>query len=53
MPDGQVLVRFARPLRAITPGQAVVFTDREDPDLVLGGGTIREVRRRTPLNSLA
>lgn len=43
--DGQVLVRFAQPLRAITPGQAVVFTDREDPDLVLGGGTIREVRR--------
>lgn len=51
--NGQVLVRFSRPVRAITPGQAVVFTDREDPDLVLGGGTIREVRRRTPLNSLA
>jgi tRNA-specific 2-thiouridylase len=44
--DGHVLVQFARPVRAITPGQAVVFYDREDPDLVLGGGTIREVRRR-------
>jgi tRNA-uridine 2-sulfurtransferase len=51
--DGQVLVRFSRPLRAITPGQAVVFMDREDPDLVLGGGTIREVRRRIPLDCLA
>ncbi|MFQ5960408.1 MAG: tRNA 2-thiouridine(34) synthase MnmA [Candidatus Methylomirabilales bacterium] len=51
--DGQVLVRFSRPLRAITPGQAVVFTDREDPDLVLGGGTIREVRRGIPLDFLA
>ncbi len=49
---GEVLVRFSRPVRAITPGQAVVFTDREDPDLVLGGATIREVRRGTPLNSL-
>lgn len=55
MPLGneQVLVRFSRPLRAITPGQAVVFTDREAPDLVLGGGTIREVRGRIPLDCLA
>lgn len=51
--DGQVLARFARPVRAITPGQAVVFYDREDPDLVLGGGTIREVRRRASFDSLA
>ena len=50
--DGQVLVQFSRPLRAITPGQAVVFMDREDPDLVLGGGTIHEVRRRTPRDPL-
>lgn len=48
MAGGRVLVQFARPLRAITPGQAVVFYDREDPDLVLGGGTIQEVPRRTP-----
>jgi tRNA-specific 2-thiouridylase len=51
--DGRVLVRFARPLRAITPGQAVVFTDREDPDLVLGGGAIVEVRRQTLRDFLA
>jgi tRNA-specific 2-thiouridylase len=38
--DGKLIVQFARPLRAITPGQAVVFYDREDPDLVVGGGTI-------------
>jgi tRNA-specific 2-thiouridylase len=53
MADGQVLVRFARPVRAMTPGQAVVFMDREAPDLVLGGGTIRDVHRRFPLDSLA
>ncbi|MEG0780934.1 MAG: tRNA 2-thiouridine(34) synthase MnmA [Oscillospiraceae bacterium] len=35
--DG-VLVRFAEPQRAITPGQAVVFYDGES---VVGGGTIR------------
>jgi tRNA-uridine 2-sulfurtransferase len=46
--DGMVLVQFTRPLRAITPGQAVVFYDREDPDLVVGGGTIREVCRQAP-----
>ncbi len=51
--DGQVAVQFARPLRAITPGQAVVFYDREDPDLVLGGGTIREALHRTPAPPLA
>ncbi len=45
MSNGQVLVRFTQPLRAVTPGQAVVFTDREDADLVVGGGTIREVCR--------
>lgn len=52
MADGQVLVQFAQPLRAITPGQAVVFYDGKDPDLVVGGGTIQEVLRRTPPNSL-
>ncbi|MFQ5532914.1 MAG: tRNA 2-thiouridine(34) synthase MnmA [Candidatus Methylomirabilales bacterium] len=51
--EGGVIVEFARPLRAITPGQAVVFYDRDDPDLVVGGGTIREAIRRTPVESLA
>jgi tRNA-specific 2-thiouridylase len=44
--DGRVRVHFSRSVRAITPGQAVVVYDREKPDLVVGGGTIREVCRR-------
>lgn len=36
-PD-QVLVHFHEPVRAVTPGQAVVFYDGEN---VLGGGTIQ------------
>jgi tRNA-specific 2-thiouridylase len=35
--DGQVLVRFDEPQRAVTPGQAVVFYHG---DVVVGGGTI-------------
>jgi len=37
--DGRVKVTFARPLRDITPGQAVVFYQGE---VVLGGGIIAE-----------
>lgn len=38
--DGRVLVRFAEPQRAITPGQSVVYYRDE---LVVGGGIIEEV----------
>ena len=37
LPDGRVAVEFDQPVRAITPGQAVVLYDG---DTVLGGGTI-------------
>lgn len=38
--DGSALVTFAQPVRAVTPGQAVVFYDGEE---CLGGGTIDKV----------
>ncbi|MBC7106835.1 MAG: tRNA 2-thiouridine(34) synthase MnmA [Firmicutes bacterium] len=38
--DGRVRVRFRRPQRAITPGQAVVFYRGDE---VIGGGTIERV----------
>lgn len=40
--DGQVLVEFHEPQRAVTPGQSVVFYDG---DRVLGGGIITEALR--------
>lgn len=42
LPSGDVRVVFAEPVRAPTPGQAVVFYDGER---VLGGGTIRRAPR--------
>ncbi|MDQ7819911.1 MAG: tRNA 2-thiouridine(34) synthase MnmA [Armatimonadota bacterium] len=43
---GQVTVRFSRPQRAPSPGQAAVFYDG---DIVLGGGTIDTVHLRAAL----
>lgn len=43
--EGRVLVRFERPQRAIAEGQAAVFYSEEDPELLLGGGTIASVKR--------
>ena len=39
--DGRVRVRFEQPQRAVTPGQSVVFYDR---DTCLGGAVIEETR---------
>jgi len=44
-PGDRVRVRFDRPQRAIAPGQAVVFYDR---DRVLGGGIIVRPERAAP-----
>ncbi|HHY37050.1 MAG TPA: tRNA 2-thiouridine(34) synthase MnmA, partial [Firmicutes bacterium] len=41
LPGDEVLVRFAEPVRAPTPGQSVVFYQE---DLVVGGGIIKETR---------
>ena len=41
LPNGECLVTFDDPQRAITPGQAVVFYDG---DLVVGGGWIAEAK---------
>jgi tRNA-uridine 2-sulfurtransferase len=41
-PNGEALVTFDRPQRAVTPGQAVVFYDG---DIVVGGGWIAEARQ--------
>ena len=37
----RIRLRFDQPQRAVAPGQAAVFYELDDPDLVVGGGTIR------------
>ncbi|MBI4840622.1 MAG: tRNA-specific 2-thiouridylase [candidate division NC10 bacterium] len=44
----RVRLCFEEPQRAVAPGQAAVFYDADDPELVLGGGTI--LRRRGSAN---
>ncbi len=43
LPGQRALLRLARAVRAIAPGQALVLYDEDDEDLVLGGGTIERV----------
>lgn len=40
LPGDRVRLCFDEPQRAAAPGQAAVFYDANDPDLVVGGGTI-------------
>jgi tRNA-specific 2-thiouridylase len=40
LPDDRVRVRWREPQRAPAPGQAAVFYDPLEPDLLLGGGTV-------------
>ncbi len=39
-PGRRARVHFEEPVRAVAPGQAAVFYDADDPDVVLGGGWI-------------
>ena len=39
----RVRVVFDDPQRAMTPGQAIVFYDIDEPDLVVGGATIETI----------
>lgn len=41
--DGRIRVRWREPQRMASPGQAAVFYDASDPDLVVGGATVAPV----------
>jgi len=43
MGDGKAVVKFRKPVRSATPGQAIVFYNG---DVVLGGGTIKKIIKR-------
>ena len=45
--DGKAVVRFRKPVRSATPGQAIVFYDG---DVVLGGGTIEKIAKQVNPN---
>jgi len=45
--DGRALVKFRKPVRSATPGQAIVFYDG---DVVVGGGTIEKTVKRSNPN---
>ncbi|MBI2873800.1 MAG: tRNA 2-thiouridine(34) synthase MnmA [Firmicutes bacterium] len=48
-PDpGRWIIRFDRPQRAVTPGQAAVLYDAGTGDTVLGGGTIDQALPKYP-----
>jgi tRNA-specific 2-thiouridylase len=47
--EGSCTVSFNKPQKAITPGQAIVFYERDE---VLGGGTIKMSDRKDPARTL-
>jgi tRNA-uridine 2-sulfurtransferase len=53
-PEGRVRLVFDHPQRAVAPGQAAVFYDAEDPEVVRGGGKILGCFREegTPLRTV-
>lgn len=44
--DGRVRVRWQQPQPAPAPGQAAVFYDASEPDLLVGGATIAAAQGR-------
>ncbi len=47
VPSRCARVHFEEPVRAVAPGQAAVFYDVEEPDVVLGGGWIATTSARS------